>query len=105
MILRLLKLGATAWLVCLLCIQIFGQGFSPRPVQQQIDINTDRVEALDARVRTLEEMHIEGKLAQLQTMLEGDRQLLLAIAAAVAAMGLETTLRVAKGKKGEVKGG
>jgi hypothetical protein len=93
--LRAGKILCALWLGTVLTIGI-QKDFAQTSVQRQTDENRDKIEALDGRMRTLEEMHIEGSISKLQTTIETDHDLLMAIAGAVGLMGIETFLRYRK---------
>ena len=69
------------------------------------DVTAVRVDNLESRVGSLEAMHLEGQLAKLTTIIETDHALLMAIAGAVALMGIETALRFFNKKGSSAKAG
>lgn len=104
MILRAAKLLAILWLGLVFgqVVQQDLQQHDAAKMQRQLDAATDKTDALDQRIKSLEDMHIERQLSHLETVLDTDHNLLMAIALSVAVMGVEAILRV-KAKKPEAK--
>lgn len=62
--------------------------------QRQLDQQEGRIDSLDHRMESLEQMHIEGALARIENTVQTDHQLLMWVAGAMVLMGLETGARL-----------
>lgn len=95
-------IGAKFVSIAYLAIVITMSGFI-RPVTNdnvKTEINSVNIANIEKRVENIEAQHVDVKLAAIESTVNTDHQLLIAVSIAIAMMGIESIVRFGRSRKG-----